>query len=125
MVLAQDGLEAALAAVADRSAIPVRLRVSVGSRLPREIEATAYYLVSESITNAARHSAANVVTVDVAAGDDGLRIAVSDDGRGGARPAAGSGLQGLADRVAALGARLELDSPAGAGTRLRTVLPCG
>ncbi|ETK37787.1 hypothetical protein MPTA5024_02305 [Microbispora sp. ATCC PTA-5024] len=125
MVLAQDGLEAALAAVADRSAIPVRLRVSVGSRLPREIEATAYYLVSESITNAARHSAASVVTVDVAAGDDGLRIAVSDDGRGGARPAAGSGLQGLADRVAALGARLELDSPAGAGTRLRTVLPCG
>ncbi|GAB3142619.1 sensor histidine kinase [Microbispora hainanensis] len=125
MVLAQDGLEAALASVADRSAIPVRLRVSVGSRLPREIEATAYYLVSESITNAARHSAASVVTVDVTAGGDGLRIAVTDDGRGGARPAAGSGLQGLADRVAALGARLELDSPAGGGTRLRTVLPCG
>ncbi|GGO06884.1 sensor histidine kinase [Microbispora bryophytorum] len=125
MVLAQDGLEAALAAVADRSAIPVRLRVSVGSRLPREIEATAYYLVSESITNAARHSAASVVTADVTIGGDGLRIVVTDDGRGGARPAAGSGLQGLADRVAALGARLELDSPAGGGTRLRTVLPCG
>ncbi|MFF4128775.1 histidine kinase [Microbispora rosea] len=125
IVLAQDGLEAALAAVADRSAIPVRLRVSVGSRLPREIEATAYYLVSESITNAARHSAAGVVTVDVSVGGDGLRILVADDGRGGARPAAGSGLQGLADRVAALGARLELDSPAGGGTRLRTVLPCG
>ncbi|MEW9533374.1 histidine kinase [Microbispora sp. NPDC049125] len=125
MVLAQDGLEAALAAVADRSAIPVRLRVSVGGRLPREIEATAYYLVSESITNAARHSAASVVTVEVSSGNGGLRIAVTDDGRGGARPASGSGLQGLADRVAALGARLELDSPAGGGTRLRTVLPCG
>ncbi|MBP2708557.1 hypothetical protein JOL79_32785 [Microbispora sp. RL4-1S] len=125
IVLAQDGLEAALAAVADRSAIPVRLRVSVGSRLPREIEATAYFLVSESITNAARHSAASVVTVDVTTDDGGLRIVVADDGRGGARLTAGSGLQGLADRVAALGARLELDSPAGSGTRLRTVLPCG
>jgi signal transduction histidine kinase len=124
-MLAQDGLETALAAMADRSAIPVRLRVSVENRLPREIEATAYYLVSEAITNAARHSAASAVTVEVTAGDDGLRIVVTDDGRGGARPAAGSGLQGLADRVAALGARLELDSPAEGGTRLRTVLPCG
>lgn len=124
-MLAQDGLEAALAAVADRSTIPVRLRVSIESRLPREIEATAYYLASEAITNAARHSAASVVTVEVSASDDGLRIVVTDDGRRGARPAAGSGLQGLADRVAAVGARLELDSPAGGGTRLRTVLPCG
>jgi len=125
MVLAQDGLEAALAALADRSAIPVRLHVSVEGKLAREIEATAYYLVSEAITNAARHSQASVVTVEVAMGDDGLQIVVADDGRGNARPGAGSGLQGLADRVAALGARLELDSPRAGGTRLRTVLPCG
>jgi signal transduction histidine kinase len=126
MVLAEYGLEAALAALADRSAIPVRLWVSVDGRLPREIEATAYYLVSEAITNAARHSEASVVTVEVVAtGGDELRIVVADDGRGGARPGAGSGLQGLADRVAALGARLELDSPSAGGTRIRTVLPCG
>ncbi|GIJ68507.1 hypothetical protein Voc01_034240 [Virgisporangium ochraceum] len=124
-VLTQDGLETALATVADRSAIPVRLRVDVGARLPREIEATAYYLVSEAVTNAARHSAATVVTVEVDAGADGLRIVVTDDGRGGAVPAPGGGLQGLADRVAALGARLELDSPATGGTRLGTLLPCG
>jgi signal transduction histidine kinase len=124
-VLAQDGLETALATVADRSAIPVRLRVDVGTRLPRDVEATAYYLVSEAITNAARHSAATVVTVEVDAGDDGLRIVVTDDGRGGARATTGGGLQGLADRVSALGARLELDSPDAGGTRLRTLLPCG
>lgn len=125
MVLAQSGLEAALDALADKSTIPVRLRVTVDGRLPREVEATAYYLVSEALTNAARHSEANVVTVDVAADGDGLRVSVSDDGRGGARPGSGSGLQGLADRLAALGAALELDSPAGRGTRIRTVLPCG
>ncbi len=125
MVLAQSGLEAALAALADRSTIPVRLRVTVDGRLPREIEATAYYLVSEALTNAARHSQAHVVTVEVATVGDGLRVAVADDGRGGARPGAGSGLQGLADRLAALGATLELDSPTGSGTRIRTVLPCG
>ncbi|MGH3645650.1 MAG: sensor histidine kinase [Micromonosporaceae bacterium] len=125
MVLAQAGLEAALGALADRSTIPVRLRVTVERRLPREVEATAYYLVSEALTNAARYSAAGVVTVEVATVGDGLRVAVADDGRGGARPGAGSGLQGLADRLAALGARLELDSPSGGGTRIRTVLPCG
>lgn len=125
MVLTQSGLEAALGALADRSTIPVRLRVAVDGRLPREVEATAYYLVSEALTNAARHSEASVVTVDVTADGAGLRVAVADDGRGGARPGSGSGLQGLADRLAALGATLELDSPAGGGTRIRTVLPCG
>lgn len=125
MVLAQSGLATALDALADRSSLPVRLRVSVDGRLPREVEATAYYLVSEALTNAVRHSGASVVTVDVTTDGDGLRVAVADDGRGGARPGSGSGLQGLTDRLAALGATLELDSPAGGGSRIRTVLPCG
>lgn len=125
MVLTQSGLEAALSMLADRSAIPVRLlTVALAGRLPREVEATAYYVVSEALTNAARHSGAEVVTVDVAKVVEGLRVAVTDDGRGGARQHDGSGLQGLADRLAAVGATLTIDSPVGGGTRIRTVLPC-
>lgn len=124
MVLAQSGLNAALDTLADRSAIPVRLQVAVDERLPREIEATAYYLVSEALTNAARHSGADMVTVNVTQTHEGLRVEVTDNGHGGARRGEGSGLQGIADRLAALGARLHVDSPSGGGTRIRTVLPC-
>ena len=124
MVLTQTGLKAALRMLADRSAIPVRLTVTLAGRLPREVEATAYYVVSEALTNAARHSGADVVTVEVAKVAGGLRVRVSDDGCGGARPGDGSGLQGLADRLAAVGATLTIDSPVGGGTRIRTVLPC-
>ena len=123
-VLTEAGLEVALRVLADRSAIPVRLTVRVGGRLPREIEATAYYVVSEALTNAARHSGAKVSTVEVAQVAQGLLVGVSDDGCGGARPGDGSGLQGLADRLAAVGATLTIDSPIGGGTRIRTVLPC-
>jgi signal transduction histidine kinase len=123
-VLAQSGLEPALAALADRSAIPVRLHVAEAGRLPRDIEATAYYVVSEALTNAARHSGASVVVVDVAPVDGGLYVEVTDDGRGGAHPGPGTGLQGLADRLAALGGDLQVDSPSGGGTRVRAVLPC-
>ena len=125
MVLAEAGLEAALGVLADRSAIPVRLTTSLAGRMPREVEATAYYVVSEALTNAARHSGAKVVTVEVARVAEGLHVGVSDDGRGGARPADGSGLEGLADRLAAVGATLVIDSPLGRGTRISTVLPCG
>lgn len=123
-VLTEAGLEVALRMLADRSAIPVRLAVRVAGRLPREVEATAYYVVSEALTNAARHSGGEVVTVEVAEVAQGLQVLVNDDGRGGARPGHGSGLQGLADRLAAVGATLTIDSPAGGGTRIRTVLPC-
>lgn len=126
MVLAQSGLEPALGTLAERSPIPVRLHVAVTGRLPSEVEATAYYLVSEALTNAARHSGASLAKVDVSLLEGGLCVEVVDDGRGGARPEAGTGLQGLADRLAALGAELHVDSPAdGRGTRIRTVLPCG
>lgn len=124
MVLAQSGLEPALAALADRSAIPVRLHVAHADRLPGNIEATAYYVVSEALTNAVRHSGASVLIIDVAPAEGGLGVEVTDDGRGGARPGPGTGLQGLADRLAALGGHFQVDSPSGGGTRVKAVLPC-
>ena len=124
-VLTLDGLEAALANLADRSPVLVRLHVALDRRPPAEVEATAYFLVSEALTNAARHAGASVVDVRVSLDDDRLLVEVSDDGTGGAHLESGGGLQGLADRVAALGARLELRSPPGAGTIVRAVLACG
>ena len=123
-MLTQDGLEAAVGALADRSAVPVRLSVTVERRLPAEVQATAYFVVSEGLTNAARHAGATVVAVEVALTEAGLVVEVADDGRGGAAARPGNGLEGLADRLATLGARLLVDSPP-TGTRLRTVIPCG
>ena len=122
--LTQDGLEAALATIADRSPVPVRLQVALGRRLPPEVEATGYFVVSEALTNAARHAQAEVVDVIVSLRSDRLTIEISDDGVGGASAEGGSGLQGLADRLSALGARLEIESPPGRGTTIRTVLAC-
>jgi signal transduction histidine kinase len=124
-VLTQDGLEAALTTLADRSPLLVRLQVSLDRRPPAEVEATAYFLVSEALTNAARHAGASVVDVDVSLDADRLTIEVSDDGTGGAKLEPGGGLQGLADRLSVLGARLEVVSPPGGGTTVRTVLACG
>lgn len=124
-VLTLDGLEAALATLVDRSPVLVRLHVALDRRPPAEVEATAYFLVSEALTNAARHAHASVVDVDVSLDDDRLTVEVSDDGTGGAGLESGGGLQGLADRLSALGARLEVVSPRGAGTTVRTVLACG
>ncbi len=124
MVLSQAGLATALRNLADRSAVPVRLTAAISGRLPRDVEATTYYIVSEALTNAARHSGADVVTVQIEQVAEGLRVAVGDDGCGGARHRPGGGLEGLADRVAAVGARLTIESPVGQGTHIRTVLPC-
>lgn len=125
MVLTEQGLAAALEALVDRSAVPVKLRVALDRRLPPDVEATTYFLVSEALTNAARHAAAHLVSVCVAEVDGELRVEIADDGCGGAISADGHGLQGLADRLTALGARLHVESPAGCGTRITTVLPCG
>lgn len=124
-VLTQDGLEAALATLADRSPVIVRLHVALGRRPPAEVGASAYFLVSEALTNAARHARATVVHVDVSDGGGRLAVEVRDDGAGGAVLEPGGGLQGLADRLAALDARLEVVSPPGGGTTVRTVLTCG
>lgn len=124
-VLTQDGLEAALANLADRSPLVVRLHVVLDRRPPAEVEATAYFLVSEALTNAARHAGASVVEVDVSQDGGRLTVEVRDDGAGGARLEPDGGLQGLADRLSVLGERLEVVSLPGRGTTVRAVLPCG
>ncbi|WP_433833227.1 sensor histidine kinase [Actinoplanes sp. CA-015351] len=123
-VLTQDGLEAAIGFLADRASLPVRLTMSVSRRLPAEVESTAYFVVSEGLTNAAKHSGATSVSVVVDLTGSELRVQVDDDGCGGAVTRPGSGLEGLADRLAILDARLTIDSDP-TGTRLRTVIPCG
>ena len=114
--LAEGGLRPALKVLARRSAVPVRLDVRVDRQLPEQVELAAYYVVSEALTNAARHAAASEVDVEVEAHEGVLRIAVRDDGRGGATFAHGSGLVGLRDRVEVLGGEFSLRSPPGAGT---------
>ena len=113
----------ALKTLARRSAVPVRLDVGVDGRLPEPIELAAYYVVAEALTNAAKHAHASLVDVRVESDDGMLRVRVRDDGRGGADLAGGSGLVGLTDRVEALGGRLTLHSPPGAGTTMDIDLP--
>ncbi|CAN5308250.1 hypothetical protein BH09ACT10_BH09ACT10_29830 [soil metagenome] len=122
-VLTQDGLTAALELLADSSAIPVRVEVQVDDRCPPEVEATAYFVASEGLTNAVRHSGATQVTVTAKRSRSILRLEIVDNGQGGTTPA--SGLQGLSDRVTSLGGRLAVDAPSGGGTRLWAELPCG
>jgi predicted ATPase/signal transduction histidine kinase len=122
-ILAEGGLGAALRALARRSPIPVDLDMRVEGRLPEHVEVSAYYVVAEALTNAAKHARASTVAVTVEAADAVLRVAVRDDGAGGADYARGTGLVGLKDRVEALGGRIFLDSPRGAGTSLRVELP--
>jgi signal transduction histidine kinase len=122
-VLTEGGLRPALKALARRSAVAVRLDVRVRGRLPEAAEIAAYYVVAEALTNAAKHAHCSVVDVEVAVGEGVLRVRVRDDGRGGADLASGSGLAGLRDRVEALGGRLSLHSPPGAGTTLEVHLP--
>ncbi|MCU1616617.1 MAG: histidine kinase, partial [Frankiales bacterium] len=121
--LAEGGLPPALKALARRSAIPVRLEIGIDRRLPEPIELAAYYVVAEAITNAAKHSSATVVDVHVPDGGGALHVRVQDDGRGGADLTRGTGLVGLTDRVEALGGRLALHSPPGAGTTIQMDLP--
>jgi signal transduction histidine kinase len=124
-VLTEGGLRPALRALARRSAVPVDLTVRAGGRLPEPVEIAAYYAVSEALTNAAKHAHASAAEVEVATGGGVLHVRVRDDGRGGAGLTGGSGLVGLKDRVEALGGRLSLHSPPGAGTALEIDLPLG
>jgi signal transduction histidine kinase len=122
-VLAERGLEAALKALARRSPIPVDLQIRADERLPDQVEVSAYYVVAEALTNAAKHSRASAVSVEVEVAGEALRVAVRDDGAGGADLAHGTGLVGLKDRVEALGGRIFLDSRRGAGTSLQAEFP--
>ena len=121
-VLADRGLPAALEALGVRSAIPVEVDAVEGERLAPVIETAAYFVVAEALTNAAKHGGRSA-KVGVARDGDVLRVAVSDDGPGGADPA-GSGLTGLRGRVEAVDGTLAIDSPAGEGTTVTAVLPC-
>ncbi len=122
-ILAKGGLRFALNALARRSPVPVDLEVRADGRLPEPVEVSAYYIVAEALTNAAKHARASAVAVEAEVAGDLLRVTVRDDGVGGACLAGGSGLAGLKDRVEALGGRIVLHSPRGAGTSLRAELP--
>jgi signal transduction histidine kinase len=124
-VLAEGGLRPALKTLARRSPVPVDLQVNADGRLPEPVEVSAYYIVAEALTNAAKHARASAVTVTADADPAGavLRVTVRDDGVGGADFTGGTGLAGLRDRVEALGGRIFVDSPPGAGTTLRAELP--
>ena len=122
-ILAQGGLAPALRTLARRSACPVKLDMSVEERLPEPVEVAVYYIVSEALTNAAKHALASVVEVDVKAMEGVVSASVRDDGGGGADPERGSGLVGLTDRVEALGGSLAVQSPRGGGTHLHVEIP--
>ena len=122
-VLSRAGLRSALRALSRRSVTPVDMDVRVEGRLPEPVEVGAYYVVSETLTNAAKHARASVVEVDAEASDGTLRVCVRDDGVGGADPRLGSGLVGLKDRIEALGGTFSVHSPAGGGTAVTCELP--
>ena len=122
-VLTERGLAPAIAALAGRSAVPVEVRDVPPGRLPATVEATAYFTVSEALTNVAKYARATHASVRLVAENGSLVVEVQDDGAGGARAAAGSGLSGLTDRVGAIGGALTVASPAGRGTLVRAVLP--
>jgi signal transduction histidine kinase len=122
-ILARGGLEPVLKTLARRSAVPVELEMRTEARLPEPVEVAAYYVVSEALTNTAKHAHASAAQVVVEAHDGVLELSIRDDGSGGADPTRGSGLIGLTDRVDALGGTLQLASPVGKGTTLRITLP--
>jgi signal transduction histidine kinase len=123
-LLTEKGLEPALRALASRSPVPVKLAADASERLPGPVEIAAYFVVAEALANVAKYAQATEATVAVRRANGRVVVDVSDDGIGGADASAGSGLRGLADRVAALDGTLTVDSPAGAGTRLHVEIPC-
>jgi signal transduction histidine kinase len=120
--LTRGGLRAGVEGLVSRASLPVSLRISVG-RLPADVEATAYFVISETLTNVVKHAGADLATVTAEAEGDVLRVEIRDDGVGGADPSRGSGLIGLSDRVEALGGTFGVDSPPGSGTTLLIEIP--
>ena len=124
-VLSDRGLGTALATLASRAPVPVELAELPDGRLPEAVELAAYFVVAEALTNVAKYAQASHATVEVARENGRVLVEVSDDGVGGADPENGSGLRGLADRLAVLEGRLEIDSDDGRGTTVRAQIPCG
>jgi signal transduction histidine kinase len=119
-----EGLAAALADLARTAPVPVELDAT-HERLPAQVEAAAYFVVSEAVTNAVKHASPSHVRVEATVVGEALRLVVADDGVGGASLAGGTGLVGLTDRVEAQGGTLLLHSPPGGGTRVEAEIPCG
>jgi signal transduction histidine kinase len=124
-VLDELGLDAALSGIAARSPVPVRLTVALPQRPPATVEAVAYFVVSEALTNVARHAAATRADVVLRHVPGGLSLSVTDDGHGGADPSRGTGLRGLQQRVESVDGTLQIASPAGGPTSILVSLPCG
>lgn len=123
-ILVERGLPAALDDLSRRASLPVRLEQEIAGRLPEPLEAAAYFVASEALANAAKHSQASEVRLAASFEGSTLVIEVADDGIGGADARRGSGLRGLADRVEAIGGRMRVSSPPGRGTSVRTEIPC-
>ncbi|GII33917.1 hypothetical protein Pmi06nite_73590 [Planotetraspora mira] len=123
-MLSKGGLCPALKMLARRSSVPVELNVSDVGPQPERVEAGVYYVVSEALTNAAKHAKASIVHIDLTVDDTAVRLCIRDDGIGGADPRNGSGLIGLKDRVAVIGGEMEITSPVGSGTSLVVTIPC-
>jgi signal transduction histidine kinase len=122
--LEESGLAAALSELVERAAVPLSLHVDAG-RLPLELEAAVYFVCAEALVNIDKHAAASTGAIAVTIGGGRAVVTIDDDGAGGAALGHGTGLQGLADRVEALGGRLMVDSPVGSGTHLTAEIPLG
>ncbi|WP_235994776.1 sensor histidine kinase [Nonomuraea montanisoli] len=123
-ILADRGLDGALTALAARSSVPVRIELAELGALPAAVEAVAYYVIAEALTNVTKHAAATRVALRIERADDVLSIEVTDDGRGGADETRGTGISGIRRRVAALDGAVRLDSPPGGPTTLAVRIPC-
>src|SRR5262249_10770217 len=123
-VLADRGLEAAVAAIADRTPLKVNVAVDIDTRPPSPVETAAYFVVAEALANTGKYAEADQVDIDLRREGDKLVVEIVDDGKGGADPT-GNGLAGLRRRVEALDGSLEVTSPAGGPTTIRAVMPCG
>jgi signal transduction histidine kinase len=123
-VLTERGLEPALRSLVARAPVPVTVEATAAARLPAPVESAAYFVVSEALANVAKYARATHASVTVERANGHLTVEVADDGVGGADVTCGSGLRGLADRLAALDGTLSLESPAGGGTRLLAKIPC-
>jgi signal transduction histidine kinase len=121
-VLTDRGLEPAITALAARAPVPVKVEAD-DERLPAPVEIAAYFVVCEALTNVAKYAHATAATVAVRRSNGAVRIEIADDGVGGADAAGGSGLRGLADRVAALDGAMSIDSPVNGGTRVQVEIP--
>jgi signal transduction histidine kinase len=124
-VLNDQGLDAALSGLVARAPMLVRLSVDVAERASPTVEAVAFFVVSEALTNVAKHAGAERAEITVRRAGDMLRMVIVDDGCGGADPQRGTGLRGLAQRVGSVDGTLRIDSPPGGPTTIRVDLPCG